>query len=630
MANDMKLIKYTFFIVLAINSVLLCNNNYCNSPGDSTNSDIPKAGIQNGLSRHTFNEEPGSGLLGGIYGHCHIPENLLQQIDFLEAEGRDEEVNSVTTFNMITNVPVSNNSRLVYLNRGLGDRFDRLISASAELVTDVGDAGVFIFGSTRERPFYDRNQDGFSEISAISSESICVNGFFKPSNRSEFQISLYKMVDEERAGSMHDIFVHESKLSEWTNKNKFGGRLRIVHAFNSSIGLTGSYSFSKQKNNSFYGGLLEDSPAARIDALTCYGFTEVMFNSGGVKFHWVTNKLTTTAGVQYDEDIVEDKSVASTDYHFNQKFTNLGLFLQESLVSGDNDDLKISAMVRFDRHSSLENWLVSSYITVMYKLSEVIKLKADYITSVRTPRVFDEVRLLSGPGGTQRVLRNKEGLKAESSSTFSLGIELTNFMGETPVQLCISGSYTNQYSGFVDNYGFTSGRFEYWERVNSEDATASGLTFALNVKPFSGFSVQSSFTLNSNPRKEDVENFNSRDCTSDIFGDLNLSLNITENLLLFTSARYTGCLQIPRAIFEEAGVTTGYELIDSRDFLEFDFALSFQFNFFRDMKTELSLGVKNLTDTFQENIGIGFMKDPGFVYGPREPRNFFFMVKMDI
>lgn len=603
-----------------------CNN--CNF------TQVRILGFDGKYSQILIDGDPVVSSLGGVYGLEHYPQEMIEQIEIVKGGGSAlYGAGAVAgTVNMMTKRPAFNRSRIGYSGSTFGGAFDQQIGAVAELVTDAGDAGLFFFGSTRERSSYDRNGDGFTEIGKLANETIGVNGFFRPFAKSDLQVSFHRIVENRRGGSSLDRPVHEARIAEWTNHSKWGGKIKWVHDLNSSFRYSVNYAFSILKRDSYYGGLAEETPEARLQALSFYGYAENPLHTGGLQLQWMAGNHTVSAGMQYDNDKLLDKSVSSAAYYADERFTNLGFFIQDEMLFGDNDRLNLIIGARFDKHSALENWVISPRINLMYKVSEALKIRGGYSSGFKAPQIFDEDLHICGLEGTQRVLRNAPGLREEKSSTISAGFEFIDFVGGIPVLFGVTTFRTQLNDAYADKFISTSGTIEFWQRVNSEGATAEGIEFDLGVKPFAGLELRSGFTFKSNLYKNEVADFNTREFlrTPNRFGYLRLSYEISEGLDIFTSARYTGSMFVPHEVVVEGVDEPRLDLVQSSEFLEFDVTISKKLQIFEKVSTVLSVGVKNLTDAFQSDLDYGYKRDPGYVYGPMQPRTFFVNLNLSL
>ncbi|MEM7514236.1 MAG: TonB-dependent receptor, partial [Bacteroidota bacterium] len=87
---------------------------------------------------------------------------------------------------------------------------------------------------------------------------------------------------------------------------------------------------------------------------------------------------------------------------------------------------------------------------------------------------------------------------------------------------------------------------------------------------------------------------------------------------------YTGSMIVPRVVSE-----TGFlDLVDSRDFLELNLKAAQQLSISEKLQLELSAGVQNLLNAYQDDFEVGPTRDSDYVYGPARPRTFFVSVKV--
>jgi len=636
----MKQIKYTFTIATALISVLLLNsiNAHDEPTKGKPNGNSPEKqfirelipGFESKYSPVTGRVEQISGLPGGVYSPEHYPPEMIEQIEMVEGGEGEPDGTFPGTVNMMTKRPAYNRFRTGYFGSVFGGAFDQQLSAVVELVTESGEAGLFIFGSTRERSSYDRDGDGFTEIGKLTGETMGVNGFFKPFDRGDLQISFHRNVEEMRNGSTLNLPAHESTLSDWTNHTKWGGAIQWKHIPVPSFSYSLKFALSGHACDSYIGGLTGYTPESRLQALANYGNSDNPLYTGTLQLKWVNGRHIISAGVQYDYEKLRDRTAALEGFHINKEYSDIAFFVQDELNFGSKDQLSVSAGARFDRHSSTGRWIISPKIDLVYSLSDAVKLITGYSTGFRAPWVHDEVLILPGPLATQRVLATAPELIEERSSTYTAGFEIIDFAGGIPVLFGMTASHTWQFNGFIDRFISRTGNVDLWQRENSEDATAWGLEFDFGIKPLAQLEIRSSLTLNSNPLKTEVENFNIKDCEHDHSGNLGISYAISDGFSIITEAIYTGSIQVPHLKIEPGSTEPTPILVDTNPFIELNVTVSKKLEIFEKVKTTLSFGVRNLTDAFQDDLDHGYTKDPGYIYGPSQPRTWFLNINLGL
>ena len=82
-----------------------------------------------------------------------------------------------------------------------------------------------IFGSTRQRNYFDYNGDGFSEITKLNVKNIGFRGFYKTTNYSKLTIEYHNLYEYRRGGNDFDLPLHEADIAEQAEHNINTGSL---------------------------------------------------------------------------------------------------------------------------------------------------------------------------------------------------------------------------------------------------------------------------------------------------------------------------------------------------------------------------------------------------------------------
>ena len=603
-----------------------CNN--CNF------TQVRILGFDGKYSQILIDGDPVVSSLGGVYGLEHYPQEMIEQIEIVKGGGSAlYGAGAVAgTINMITKRPAFNRSRIGFTGNSADGAYDQQVGAVAELVSESGNSGLFIFGSTRSRAPYDRNKDGFTDLGKLDNETIGVNSFFRLFDGSELDISFHRIFEDRRGGSDMEKPVHEARVAEWTKHYKWGGKIKWNQNIGSDFRYSINYAFSVLKRDSYYGGLADDSPEARLQALGYYGFSENPLHTGGAQFQFLTYGHSFTGGIQYNNDKLLDQSVSSAAYYVDEVFENLGVFIQDEFSLGKNNELNLVAGIRFDKHSALENWILSPRISLKYQILESLKFRAGYTSGFKAPQIFDEDLHICGLEGTQRVIRNAEGLREERSSTVSAGIEFLDFVMDIPVMLGITAFHTDLLDAYSDEMVAKDGNIEFWKRINSSGAYVRGLEIDFGVKPVSKLELRAGLTIKENKYNDPTTDFNTTQFlrTPDNFGFVRISWELENGFSCFGSMKYSGSMYVPHEIKVDFQTEPLLELVKSQSFVEFDLSVSKTIEILPKTNTIITVGVKNLTDAFQPDLDYGVSKDPGYIYGPGSPRTYFVNINLNL
>ncbi len=603
-----------------------CNN--CNF------TQVRILGFEGKYSQILIDGDPVVSSLGGVYGLEHYPQEMIEQIEIVKGGGSALYGGGAVagTINMKTRRPWFNRSKVNFSGSSIDGSYDQEVGALAEIVSEDNKSGFFIFGSTRNRDSYDRNGDGYSELGVLKNETIGVNGFLKPWEGTDIQISFHRIFEERRGGGDFDKPVHEAGIAEWTQHFKWGGKLKWNHQISSLLEYKVNFAFSLLERDSYYGGLSGNTEEERLEALNYYGFSDNPLYTADVQLKYILGSHALTFGTQYDYDKLTDESVSSEAYHIAETFKNTGIYIQDELSIDSDDHTKVVAGVRLDKHSALSDWIVSPRINLKHEIIEGLTVRTGYTTGFKAPQIFDEDLHICGLEGTQRVIRNSDELKEERSSSFNLGFEFQNNLRDIPILIGVTGFYTKLSDAYADEFISTDGTIEYWERINSSGAEVKGIEIDLGVKPVRQIEIRGGLTVKDNHFEDTLEDFDTDNFlrTPDVFGYIRTSYDISNTVSTFISLKYTGSMYVPHEISVDYQENPLLELTKSDDFLEIDVSLTKKLNLFGDVNTSMTLGIKNLTDAYQKDLDYGINRDPAYVYGTSLPRTLFLGVDISL
>ncbi len=597
-----------------------CNN--CNF------TQVRILGFEGKYSQILIDGDPVVSSLGGVYGLEHYPREMIEQIEIVKGGGSSlYGAGAISgTVNLMTRRPSFNQTRIGYLGNTIDGVYDQQVGAVAELVTTDGLTGAFIFGSTRTRDPYDRNNDGFTELGELKNETIGFNFFHRPTNNSELKFSLHRIHEHRRGGGDLDKPIHEARVGEWTEHFKWGGKLNWLHKVNEYLDYKVTYSFSILNRESYYGGLSGDTPEERLEALNYYGYSKNPLHNGGAQINYRISSHTLSAGVQYTRDKLVDRSVVSEAYYIDEVFTNFGFYLQDEMAMDDDKDLVVVYGARIDKHSALESAVLSPRINLKYSFLNGLIFRVGYTTGFKAPQIFDEDLHICGLEGEQKVIRNDENLKEERSHSFTAGFEYQGFFENIPLLVGITGFFTQLNDAYAEEFVKSEAEFDLWKRVNSSGAKVAGVEIDLGVKPTSHIEIRSGLTYKHNKYEEKQTDFDTRNFlkTPDFFGYLSFTYELTDAIDLFSSVKYTGAMYMPHEIVLENSDVPRLQLETTPEFYVVDLGVSFNLKIVNDFKTKFYAGIKNITNAYQDDLDWGIDRDPAYVYGPSQPRTIYF------
>jgi len=591
-------------------------------------SQVRILGLDGKYSQILIDGDPVVSSLAGVYGLEHFPEEMVDQIEIVKGGGSSLYGGGAIAgvINMITRKPMANQVRIKYLGHSTGGRMEQHIGAVAETVNKTGTSGAYVFGSFRKRNPYDHNGDGYSELGQIKNESIGFKWYYKPVENGELLTSFHRIHEERRGGNKFSLPVHEAEIAEWIEHWRSGGTIRWIHRPSPIFDYKMYYSFSDENRKSYYGGLSGDTPEDRLDALAFYGRTENPLHLGGFQANYRIGSQLITAGLQYSRDKLKDETAAETAYYIDEVYTNTGIFVQDNLHFGAEEEIELVVGFRLDKHSELSDWIMSPRINAKFDIGSGFKLRGAYTTGFKPPQTYDEDLHLCGIEGDQRIIRNALELKEEKSYTISTGMEYQGFLNSIPTMVSLTLFKTRINDSFTEQFVSKQGSIERWERVNSDGAEVKGIELDLGLRPIIGVEIRSGFTYKKGRFDSPLEDFSTKKFlrTPDLTGNIRFNTSLLDRIDIFIASSYIGKSDMPHEVVVEEQEEPELRLEESDSFFQIDLGFIYKLPLNNGLNTKINFGIKNITNTYQEDLDIGADRDPAYVYGPVRPRTVYF------
>jgi outer membrane receptor for ferrienterochelin and colicins len=577
-------------------------------------------GFDGKYSQVLIDSDPVVSELAAVYALEHFPEEMIEQIEVVKGGGSALYGGGAVagTINMRTRYPLMNRTRFNYLANALGGKLDHKAGAVTELVSQDNDMGGYFYLSARRRQHYDHNGDGFSELGEIQNNTAGAHWFYRPMQNSQLQASLHYINEYRRGGSDFDLAPHHARIAELTEHDRWGGKLRWQQHVGNNLNIQANYAFSLLDRDSYYGGLGGHETEDSLAAMAAYGNTVNRTHNGGVQVVLNAGNHELTGGVQYSSDKLQDRSVSDAAYHVDARYVNTGVYIQDAISLFDRSmDVVIGA--RLDKHSELDNAVLSPRVNVRYAFTDALMLRAAWTTGFKAPQIFDEDLHIESLGGVQRVVRNAEGLRPEKSRSWSMSLDYKGFFGDVPVLVGLTGFYTVLHDAFSNvERSSPDDELILWQRINSDGGTVRGAEIDFGIKPSMASEIRLGATWKRGRYDSEQEIFDG--VTSDHFlrtpalsGYLRASHRLTERLDFFTALRYTGAVTLPNEAEER--------IIETEEtFIEMDFGATYTIHLPSSLRLNINAGVKNITNVYQKDLGIGVERDPSYLYGPSMPR----------
>ncbi len=564
--------------------------------------------------------DPVVSSLAAVYALEHFPDEMIEQIEVVKGGGSALYGGGALsgTVNMRTRTPIGNRTRVNYLAQSLKGTMDHKAGAVTEWVSDAKDMGAFFYISARDRAGYDHNGDGFTELGEVRNNTIGVNSYYRGGGLGKLQLSLHHLSEDRRGGSDLDILKHEARITEAVEHRRWGGKLRWEKRMGPSLQLQAHYGISLLDRDSYYGGLAGDTPEDRADALRYYGSSENQTHIAGMRGVFEAGAQSVTAGLEYSSDRLVDRSVRDAAYFIDALYTNYGAYLQDA-IEFFNNGVTLIAGARIDKHSELEDAVLSPRVNARIELRDELSLRLAYTTGFKAPQVFDEDLHIESLGGVQRVIRNADGLKPERSRSYTVNLDFNGLLGRLPMLFGVTVFRTRLDDAFtLTEVRHPDEGLILWQRVNSNGGLVQGVEVDFGAKPVRDVEVRMGGTYKRarfDDAQEVFEGVRSDRFlyTPDLQGHLRITHLLTDDISLFGALRYTGTLTLPDATTETLVET-------ANSFVDIDLGASVTVPLGEETTLKISGGLKNLLDAYQKDLQRGVDRDPGYLYGPAQPR----------
>jgi len=613
-------------------------------------------GLDGQYTQVLVNSRPVFSALNGVYGLEQIPVSIIDRVEVVRSGGSALfGSNAIAgTVNVITKEPV-NNSWGVSSNLGLidGTTADRNVNVNASIVSEDLSSGVTVYGIFRNRDAFDADGDGFSEITKLTNNSLGAKTFLRPNDNSRIGLDFTAIREYRRGGDRIDLAPQFTDITEELDHNTIFSSLDY-ELFDDERKNEGTAYVSVQHTDrdSYYGGLGGGRTAAdSIVANNAFGKTTDVALVAGAKYsHYFDNNDVITVGGEYQLNDTEDE-MPGYNRIIDQKVNSMGLYAQyewkpidefTALVGARLDHVDVDgfySIQNVNRSSQVNETVLSPRLTILYDLTNNLQFRGGYSRGFRAPQAFNEDLHVSSVGGEQRFVILSDDLESEFSNAYTASFNYTKNFNKTQTNFLLEGFYTTLENPFtiVSTGSSLPNGSVLEESRNGSGAYVAGANIELSVSPNSDLMFKAGATLQRSVYKEGQVLFESEgnvqgeeDVILDDFvrspnayGFMNANWVMNEAFKLDVTGSYTGSMVVPRVVSE-----TGYlNLIDTQSFFDMTTKLTYHFDPIENFHVELSGGVQNIFNSYQDDFDRGPLRDADYIYGPNRPRTYFIGLK---
>lgn len=601
-------------------------------PGVRVENDCQNCGFTqvriNGLDGHysqiLMNSRPVFSALTGVYGLEQIPANMIERVEVMRGGGSALFGSSAVggTINIITKDPVANSAQIAHNLTSIGPSgaLDNNTTLNASLVTDNSKAGIFIYGQSRNRDGYDHNGDGFTEIAQLKSQTLGARTFFRTGTDSKLTLEYHNTHEFRRGGDRLDQPAHMAMIAEQVDHNIHAGEATFDLWMEERKQHLSVFSATQAtKRQSYYGSDMDPD---------AYGRTSDIVAVGGAQWtrfigHFLFMPSELVAGIEYSYNRLHDETIG-----YNHDIVqNVNIY--SGYLQNEWRDEKWGFLVgaRLDKHSMIHNPIVSPRVNIRFNPSANYNFRASYSTGFRSPQAYDEDFHVAIVGGERVVTVLAPGLKQESSQSVSLSADLYHRFGSVQTNLLVEGFFTDLRDVFALRQleGLDAQGNAVLERYNGSGATVMGLNLEAKAFFSSHFDVQGGVTLQRSRYKNpefwsddpDVPAVEKMFRTPDIYGYFTANWEVTHSLRATVTATGTGPMLVQHMVGSGTDVD---KAVRTRSFFDASLKVTYTMRLFNRLTLDISAGVSNIFNSYQNDFDLGSTRDSGYIYGPSLPR----------
>ena len=582
-------------------------------------------GLEGQYSQILLDSNPIFSSLAGVYGVEQLPVAMIERVEVIRGGGSalfgSNAIGGVV--NIITKEPLRNSLSLSHTTNLMhGDTPEFNTSLNGSFVSDDHRAGLYLFGMVKDRSAFDYNKDGFTDVLKMESETIGFRGYYKTSAYSKLTAEYHHISEYRRGGDNIDMPPHMAEIAEDVKHKIDGGSLRFSY-FSPDARHTFDIYTSAQaiSRNSYYGTGKDPNAYGRTQDLTWVSGAQYSYSMLRCLFM----PAQFTVGAEYSYNDLDDHSIGF-DRSIMQTVRTAGVFVQNEWQS---DKVNFVVGGRFDKHSMMENVIFSPRANLRYSPIEDIGLRVSYSSGYRAPQAFDEDLHIDAVNNQSSIIELDPNLKPEYSHSLSASADLYHNFGTLQANLLVEGFYTILDDVFaLAKTGENEAGYIIQTRYNAAGAKVKGLTGELKLGIPRVFDLQVGYTFQRSqydePEEwsESVEPQRRMFRTPDHYAYFTATADITRNLKASVFGNYTGKMLVPHS--------AGYIDADRNEitprFWDMGMRVAYNIELTSVISMEVFAGVKNILDSFQDDIDCGPFRDSVYVYGPMMPRTYFFGV----
>jgi outer membrane receptor for ferrienterochelin and colicins len=432
--------------------------------------------------------------------------------------------------------------------------------------------------------------------------------------RARLTVDYSAIHEDRRGGDQIDRPPHESEIAEAVDSMRQSVSAGWSHGPSARLDYRVTIAAAATTRDSYYG--TGRDPHAYGDTSSSLALADAQVN------HYLTGHI-----VSWGAQVARDRTIdAQPAYrrHLDASYTSRGIFLQDDWTI--RRGVQLLSGLRADWHSALSRAVISPRLALMITPSDALDIRVSAARGFRAPQVFDEDLHLSSVGGDVRIIAFDPALREERAVGLMAGFEWKPVAG--PGQ------------ALVEANAFRTRLLDLFHAIEHDDAgtpelellkTNLGGAVVQGVELNLGWGIGDDLVLQGGIVEQRATfdapepDFGSRDFfrTPRRYGNVTARWNVG-GWETFAGVRVTGSMKAPHY----AGYVADNRLETTPAFATIDAAIGRRLAI-RDRALTVTATARNLTNAFQRDLDRGPRRDASYVYGPRFPRSFGLLARVE-
>ena len=615
-------------------------------------SQVRMNGLEGPYSQILINSRPIFSGLAGVYGLELIPANMIEKVEIIRGGGSAlYGSNAIAgTINLLLKDPIQDSYEVGVNNTfiGVGEgttTTDYSLNFNANVVGENDKNGISIYAFHRNRKPYDANEDSFSEIALLKNSTLGSRMFQKLGSKAKITLDFFHINEERRGGNKFNVPNHEADISEYVEHNLTTTAVTFEQYYRENDLFSIFASGQKINRDSYYGA---------EQSLSDYGNTKDFTFNSGVQYNAKFENSDLVSGIENTYSALKDKKLGYLDIDnavivnneiisiphtenttiADQKMNTFGVFSQYDIRF---NKLKLSLGARFDSYQVKDEEknakektgnVFSPRINFLYDVQPNLQARISYSAGYRAPQIFDEDLHIESSGSRKVIHVNAPNLEQETSDSFMASLDYSKSFGTSSFGILAESFYTKLKNPFTNEYSDPNenGTVTY-TRINAKKgATVVGVNLELNYVPNSNLKIKAGYTIQKS-EYEEAQEFDEKSFfrTPDNYGFYTIDWEATDTWCIIGTGTFTGKMLVPYFGPTINNPEEG-ELRKSRNFFDAGLKITKTIKF-KHNNLEISTGMKNIFNSYQDDFDSGIYRDPGYIYGPMNPRTIYFGLK---